>query len=192
MISRKKDYQRVHLRAPYFEPVLYIDNNFVFKASTLNVSEGGMLLDQVPHFPDENESVALMISFKQYPYLKNFSLDRLENYSGDLFPKTVVRVKSQMVRRIGIESKADEVFQSRIGLKFIDVPQDAAIAIKDYVTVFSSNLIYLQVLIDSLNTNKTNLKKVRLVSEILGYDVKMKIALLHKKIQHDYKSLQWL
>jgi hypothetical protein len=192
MISKQKDYQRTHLRAPYYEPVLYVDNNFVFKASTLNLSEGGILLDQVPHFPEESEIVPLMISFKQYPYFKNFSLERLESYSDDVFPKIIVRVKSQMVRKIGIQSKTDEVFQSRIGLKFTEVSQSAAIAIKDYVSVFSSNLIYLQVLIDSLNTNEANLKKIRILSEILGYDAEMKIALLHKKVQHDYKSLQWL
>ena len=192
MLTGQRDYQRTYLRAPYFEPVLYVDNGFVFKASTLNISEGGMLLNQVPHFPEKNEIVSLMISFRQYPYFKNFNLDRLRNYSDDVFPKIIVRVKSQMVRKIGMQSKLDEIFESRIGLKFIDVSHEAAQSIKDYVSVFLSNLIFLQVLIDSLNANESNLEKVRLLSEILGYDPKMKIALLHKTVQHDYRSLQWL
>ena len=192
MFTKKRDYQRTFLRAPYTEKVLYVDDGFVFKASTLNISEGGMLLDQVPHFPGENENVPLMISLRQFPYFKNFTLDRLEGYSEDMFPKNVIRIRSQMVRKIGIESKTDEVFTSRIGLKFTEVDHDAAVAIKEYVTVFSSNLIYLQVLIDSLNTDQSNLRKVRILSGILGYDDDMKISLLHKKVQHDYKSLQWL
>lgn len=192
MLRSERDYQRTHLRAPYFEPVLYVDNGFVFKAKSLNISEGGMLLDQVPHFPEGEESVVLMIGLKQYPYFKNFSLERLRSYTDDFFSKTVVRVRSKLVRKVGINSKSDEVFESRIGLQFTDVALDAAQVIKDYVSVFSSNLIYLQVLIDSLNSDESNLERVRILSEILGYDSNMKIALLHKKVQHDYRSLQWL
>ena len=71
MFVEKKDYQRTFLRAPYKEAILYIDDNFVFKASSLNISEGGLLLDQVPHFPEESEDVPIIISLPQFPYLKN-------------------------------------------------------------------------------------------------------------------------
>ncbi len=191
-MQQKKDYQRTHLRAPYFDSVLYVDDNFVFKASSLNISQGGMLLDQVPHFPESDQEVPIMLSLKQHPYFKNFSIERLEAYSDDMSPKNVVRVKAKLVRKIGIQSKTDEAFVSRIGLRFTDISHEATIAIKDYVNVFSSNLIYLQVLIDSLNTEKSNLQKVRVLSRILGYDPDQKIALLYKKVSHDYISLQWL
>ena len=69
----QRDYQRKHLRAPYKEPVLYVDDNFVFKASTLNISEGGLLLDQIPHFPEDEDEVPIMLSLPQFPYFKNFS-----------------------------------------------------------------------------------------------------------------------
>lgn len=188
----QRDYQRKHLRAPYKEPVLFVDDNFVFKASTLNISEGGMLLDQIPHFPENEEEVPIMLSLPQFPYFKNFSLEKLQNFSADIFPKKVVRLKAQMVRRIGMESKIDEVFVSRIGLRFTDVDAFAQKNISDYVNVFASNLIYLQMLIDSIHASEKNIQKVRVLSEILNYPVDMKVAQLYKEVQHDYKSLQWL
>lgn len=192
MFIEKKDYQRTYLRAPYKEPVLYIDDDFVFKASTLNISEGGILLDQVPHFPEDLEAVPIMLSLPQYPYFKNFSLEKIQSFTKDLFPKKIVRLKCKMVRKIGIQSEVDEVFVSRIGIKFTEVSPHVAKQIQEYVNVFSSNLIYLQVLIDSLHTDEKNLEKIRILSEILNYDANMKIATLHKTVQHDYKSLQWL
>lgn len=188
----QRDYQRKHLRAPYKEPVLYVDDNFVFKASTLNISEGGLLLDQIPHFPEDEDEVPIMLSLPQFPYFKNFSLEKLHNFSSDIFPKKVVRVKAQMVRKIGMESKADEVFVSRIGLRFTEVSAQAQKQIFDYVNVFASNLIYLQMLIDTIHANEKNLEKIRALSEILQYPVDMKIAQLYKQVQHDYRSLQWL
>lgn len=187
-----RGYQRTHLRAPFKEPVLFVDDNFVFKASTLNISEGGMLLDQIPHFPEDEEEVPIMVSLPQFPYFKNFNLEKLQNFSSDIFPKKIVRVKAQMVRRIGLESKTDEVFVSKVGLKFTDVSPQALKQISDYVNVFASNLIYLQMLIDTINTSEKNLHKIRVLSEILNYKVDIKIAQLYKEVQHDYRSLQWL
>jgi hypothetical protein len=191
-MKTKRDYQRLYLRAPYNEPVLYVDGDFVFKARSLNISEGGLLLDQVPHFPESNDDVPLMISLRQMPLFKNFTLDRLKLYSPEMTENIVVRLKSSMVRKFGIESKAEQAFTSRVGLRFTDVPHQAEMAIKEYVKVFSSNLIYLQVLIDSLNTDEQNIEKARLLASILGYDRDQKISILFKKVQHDYQSLQWL
>jgi hypothetical protein len=53
-------------------------------------------------------------------------------------------------------------------------------------------LIYLQMLIDSINTNEKNLLKIRLLATILHYPEDIKIAELYKTVLHDYKSLQWL
>lgn len=189
---RDRGYQRTYLRAPYKDPVLFVDDNFVFKASTLNISEGGLLLDQIPHFPEDEEEVPIMVSLPQFPYFKNFNLEKLENFSIDIFPKKIVRVKAKMVRRIGLESQTDEIFVSRVGLKFTQVSPQAKKQISDYVNIFASNLIHLQMLIDSIHANDKNLQKIRVLSEILNYSIHIKIAELYKIVQHDYKSLQWL
>ncbi len=89
MIS--KNYQRKHLRAPYKGPVLYADESHVFKAEALNISEEGMLLNQLPSFPSRDE-VFLITSVPQTPYFKNFSLLKMQTFSKELFPCHVIRV----------------------------------------------------------------------------------------------------
>lgn len=191
-IVAERDYQRKHLRAPYKEPILYVDDDFVFKAHTLNISEGGVLLDQIPHFPEKDIEVPLMIALPQFPYFKNFSLEKLHEFSSDIFPKKVVRLKCKVVRKIGIKSKVDEAFVSRVAVSFTEISPPAKKIIKEYVDVFASNLIYLQVLIDNIHTEEKNLEKIRTLANILHYDAEMKIAQLRKDVQHDYISLQWL
>src|SRR5690606_20841742 len=78
-----RDYQRKFLRAPYRRQVLFGDREFVFKAHTLNISEGGLLLDQIPYFP-ESDSINLVLSLPQYPYFKNFDMYKLKTYCDDL------------------------------------------------------------------------------------------------------------
>lgn len=188
---KERSYQRKHLRAPYKEPVLYVGNDFVFKGYALNISQGGLLLDQIPFFPGNSE-VDLMLSLPQHPYFKNFNLTKLENFHHDLFNKKVVRLKCEIVRRQKIQGNVDEVFTSRIGVKFLDISDQAEKRIVEYVNIFSSNLIYLQVLIDSLNSDSQNLAKVRALSSILSYSNELKISELRKHVMHDYQSLQWL
>lgn len=190
-MQEERSYQRKHLRAPYKAPILYIGENFVLKAYSLNISQEGALMEQIPFLPEQKE-VPLMFSLPQFPYFKNFSLSKLENFNEDLFEKKVIRVKCQIVRNIKIKSHVDEVFSSRIGVKFVEItPQDQKL-IADYVNIFASNLIYLQVLIDSLSADSQNLAKVRALSKILKYNENLKIAELRKLVMHDYKSLQWL
>src|SRR5690606_9942469 len=143
------DYRRKHLRAPYKFEILFEDDSFVHKARALNISEGGILLDRVPHFPSK-ENVSLMLNLPQYPYLKNYDILKLKSFNLDLFRSKVIRVKAHMVRRVGETSEVDNVFSgAKVGLSFNDVDQYTQKMIADYVDVFASNLIYLQVLVDS-------------------------------------------
>jgi c-di-GMP-binding flagellar brake protein YcgR len=190
-LETERSYKRKHLRAPYKTQVLFEDENFVFKAETLNISEGGMLIDLLPHFPS-NENVSMMISIPTFPLFKNFSLGKIRDFSQDIFPKKIVRIKCQMVRREGDTTSVDEVFRSRIGVKFTDIAPAAQRVISDYVNVFVSNIVHLQALLDNVNSDRTSFEKVRILSQILGYPEETKIALLRKLVTHDYKSLQWL
>lgn len=192
MLTPDREYQRKHLRAPYKEPVLYVDQDFVFKAHALNISEGGLLLDKVPHFPDEGKQAPLLLSLPQYPYFKNFSLEKLLAFSEDIFPRKCVRLRCEVVRKSGTMSEVDQVFSTRIGAKFVEVDAHSKKLIKDYVDVFASNLIYLQVLIDNINSQPDGLEKVRALSRILNYDPEMKISQLRRDVGQDYLSLQWL
>lgn len=187
----RKNYQRRYLRAPFKGPVLYADGDYVLMGSAINISEGGLLLDELPSFPDKDE-VPLMVSVPQLPYLKNFSLIKMQTFTPELFSSHVIRAKAKMVRREELSRNLDNIFRSRFGLEFIRISPAEQKIIEEYVSTFSSNLIYLQTLIDSFNTDEETKVKVRTLAKILGYQNTEKIAQLRSLVMHDYKSLQWL
>jgi hypothetical protein len=184
-------YQRRYLRAPYKLDVLFVDQNFVFKGKALNISEGGLLLEEVGHFP-EVDNIDFLIKLPQFPLFKNFDFDKIASYNSEVLDARVVRFKAKLVRKIKIQSKVNELFSSQIGLQIQDINSFDKAKVASYVDVFSSNLIYLLVLLDTLNSDKNNLQKVRIISESLGYSPSEKISLLRIQVEHDYKSLQWL
>lgn len=184
-------YQRSYLRAPYKRNILFVDEDFVFKAQTLNISEGGLLLDQVGHFPDDKE-LSFMVEIPEYPLFKNYTLERLQGFSRDNLLSRVIRLKAKMVRSEKIQSRVDGAFASRIGLSILDIKANDRLKIASYVDNFASNLVFLQVLIDTLTTDQSQVKKIRLLSEYLGYGNQIKVSHLRKIVEHDYKSLQWL
>lgn len=186
-----KNYQRRHLRAPLKEKILYADGDYVFSARSLNISEGGMLLDQIPSFPAIDD-VPLMISLPQLPILKNFSVLKMQTFSRELFGHHVIRAKAKMVRREELSQNLDNIFRARFGLQFIRIMPHDQKRIEEYVHTFSSNLIYLQTMIDSFNTDEETKVRTRALAKILGYEGIDKIAELRARVGHDYRSLQWL
>jgi len=150
-----------------------------------------MLLDQVGHFP-ENSVLSFMVNLPQFPLFKNFTLERMQSYSLDNLAYKTIRFEARLVRKIGVDTKVDGLFTSRIGLQIEEITPFDKAKISNYVDNFSSNLIYLQVLIDSINSDKKNIAKIRILSKVLGYVSDLKISYLRKIVEHDYKSLQWL
>ena len=188
---RPKNYQRKHLRAPFRETVLYADGNYVLKARALNISEGGLLMDEMPSFP-ETDDVAIMISLPQLPSLKNFSVLKMQTFAKELFQHKVIRAKAKMVRREQLSQNLDNIFRSRFGLHFIRINDQDQKHIEDYVVTFASNLIYLQTLIDSFNSDEETKIRARTLASVLGYQDTDRIAHLRAAVTNDYKSLQWL
>jgi hypothetical protein len=187
----KKNYQRKHLRAPFKETVLYADSDYVLKARALNISEGGLLIDEMPSFPETDE-VGIMIALPQLPSLKNFTVLKMQTFSKELFAKKVIRVKARMVRREQLSQNLDNIFRSRFGLQFTRITDQDQKHIEEYVLTFASNLIYLQTLIDSFNTDEETKVRARTLAAVLGYKEIDRISQLRASVTHDYKSLQWL
>lgn len=190
-MRKERGYRRQHLRAPFHFNTLYADQGFVFKAKCLNISEGGMLMDQIPYFPD-HDRVPLMLSIPQFPSFKNFNYQKLRDFSFDLFPKKVVRLKCQVVRKFGIESDVDQIMASRVGVSFTDIDPVRSKIIAEYVEGFLSNITHLLAMIDSVNYDEQALPKIRELASLLGYNRDIKISTLRKIISQEYLSLQWL
>lgn len=186
-----KSYQRRHLRAPFRETVLFADGKHVLKARAVNISEGGILIDELPSFP-EKDQVPLLVSVPQLPHLKNFSLLKMQTFSKELFKREVIRIKAKMVRRDQLAQNLENLFVSRFGLEFVRITPADQKVLEEFVTASTSNLIYLQTLIDSFNTDDETKLRVRTLARILGYEDVERIAQLRAQVMHDYKSLQWM
>jgi len=104
----------------------------------------------------------------------------------------VIRVKAKMIRREQLSQNLDNIFRSRFGLEFIRINDQDQKHIDDYVMNFASNLIFLQTLIDSFNSDEETKIRARALASILGYKDIEKITHLHSAVTEDYKSLQWL
>jgi hypothetical protein len=189
MIS--KNYQRRHLRAPFKDPILYADGVYVHVAIGLNISEGGLLIDELPSFPECDE-VPLMFCVPELPLFQNHSLLKMQSFHKDQLMLHVVRVKARMVRREQLSQSLDNLFRARFGLEFIRITSYDQKHIENFIVTFCANLVHLQALIDSFNKDEETKHKVRVLAKILGYEPTEKIAQLRTLVVEDYKSLQWL
>lgn len=183
--------QRKYLRAPLKSICLYVDGEHVFKARVLNISEGGILLSDLPHIPEIN-ALPLAIDLLQFPRLQSLTLDQLKVLNMEEFDRTVVKTKCKMMRTFEGQSNVDRVFVNFIGCQFYNPSTEFKIAVFNYVETFAKNTVYLLSLFESLGKREEQLELLRTVAHILGYDRRMKVPLLRAKVLHDYQSLESL
>lgn len=185
----KARFQRKHVRAPLHSTCLYVDGDYVFKAKTLNVSEGGILLSELPHIPEIN-ALPMIISMPVFPKLQTLSLEEMRSLNLNDLPLKILKVKGRLVRSFSNESNVDKVFTNFIGCEFYYTSKEFNSYITEYVEIFAKNTIYFLSLFESLNKRSEQLELLREVAHLLGYDRRMKIPLLRAKVLHDYQSLE--
>lgn len=183
--------QRKHLRAPLKSTCLYVDDEHVFKARVINVSEGGILISDLPHIPEIN-SLPMAIDLIHYPRLQPYSLEQLKTLNMEDLPRTIIKARARMVRSFEGQSNVEKIFVNFIGCEFYNPPEEFRKIITDYVEVFAKNTVFLLSLFESLGNRAEQLEHLRLVAHLLGYDRRMKIPLLRAKVLHDYQSLESL
>ncbi|MGZ3786988.1 MAG: PilZ domain-containing protein [Bacteriovorax sp.] len=183
--------QRKYLRAPLKSACLYVDGEYVFKARVLNISEGGILLSELPHIPEIN-SLPMAIDLLQFPRLQSMTIDQLKLLNIDEFPRTILKTKGRLVRTFENQSNVDKIFVNFIGCEFYSPTTEFKMAVFQYVETFAKNTVYLLSLFESLGNRTEQLELLRTVAHILGYDRRMKIPLLRAKVLHDYQSLESL
>jgi hypothetical protein len=183
--------KRQYLRAPLRSTCLYIDGDYVLKARTNNISEGGILLSELPHIPEIN-ALPIMLSLVEFPRFQSLSFEDLKNLNLDDFPVKIVRVKARLVRSFEGESNIDRIFRKFIGCEFYASNDEFKITVKNYVETYAKNIVYLLSLFESLGNKTEQLEALRTIAQFLGHDRKMKIPLLRAKVLHDYQSLESL
>lgn len=183
--------QRKYLRAPLKSQCLYVDGEHVFKARILNVSEGGVLLSELPHIPEIN-SLPIALNLIHYPKFSLLGMEQLKALSVEDFERTILKTKVRMVRSFENQSNVDKIFINFIGCEFYNPTPEFKRVIFEYVETFAKNTVYLLSLFESLGNRAEQLETLRTVAHLLGYDRRMKIPLLRAKVLHDYQSLESL
>jgi hypothetical protein len=192
-MTKKNDprLQRKFLRAPLKSICLYVDDEHVFKARALNISEGGVLLSDLPHIPEIN-SLPMAIDLIMFPRLQNLSSDQIKALNVEELPRIIVKTKGRMVRTFEGQSNVDKMFVNFIGCEFFNPTTEFKMAVFKYIETFAKNTIYLLSLFESLGNRAEQLELLRTVAHLLGYDRRMKVPLLRAKVLHDYQSLESL
>ena len=180
--------QRKHLRAPLKSTALYVDGEHVFKARVLNVSEGGLLLSELPHIPEIN-LLPIAINLINYPRFQGMTLDEVKQLSVDDFSRVIIKTQVRMMRSYENQNKVDLVFINFIGCLFYNPGPSFKIAILTYVETFAKNAVYLLSLFETLVARPEQAELLKTIAHLLGYDRRMKLPLLRSKVLHDYQSL---
>jgi hypothetical protein len=184
-------YQRRYLRAPHKGKLLYLDGKHVYTAEALNISEDGMLVQNIPNFP-ESEELAIMLSLPQYPLLKGLTLEDLIEFRPETLSRTIFRARARIVRKGELSRNISNLFNAKVGMQFMRILAHDKKVIEEYVSTFGINLIHLQTLIDYYNFDEDAKIRTRVVARLLGYNEETKMSQLRIQIQSDYQSLQWL
>lgn len=184
-------YQRRYLRAPVKGRMLYLDVHNVFLASVLNISEDGLLVENLPNFPIAEE-LPVMLSLPQYPLMKGLSIEDLHRFRPEDLSHTIFRARTRIVRKHELSRDLSNLFKSKVGMQFVKILSHDQKVIEEYVSTFGINLIHLQTLIDSYNFDEDAKVRTRVVAKILGYQNDIKMAQLRMQVATDYQSLQWL
>ncbi len=187
----KGRFQRTSLRSPLKTFVLYENEGFVFKAKTLNISEGGVLLCDFPIVPEIN-AIPLMLALPRFPELSSLPHDSIRKLSLDDFERDIFRTKARMVRTFEGQSAVDKIFVTHIGCEFVKPTDVNKALIANYVSTFAKNTIFLLNLFESMGKNPKNIETIRSAAKLLGYSPDEKIAMLRLKVLHDYQSLESL
>ncbi|OUR96448.1 hypothetical protein A9Q84_08835 [Halobacteriovorax marinus] len=184
-------FKRKHLRSPLPTVALYQSDCYVFKAHALNISEGGVLLENLPSIP-EISAIPLLLSLPQFPELSSLSNENVLQVEVNELEAKVLRVKARIVRQFEGMTAVDQIFVTRIGCEFVNVSDDSIFEIKEYVSTFAKNTIFLLNLFESHGNNESKKTVLRHVAKLLGYDQEQKLSLLRQKVLHDYQSLESL
>jgi hypothetical protein len=177
-------------RAPYQGQVLFVDGEYVLKAKAQNISEGGILISELPHIPEVN-SIPMMISLPVMPLLSTLSLDQLHTFDMESLPVNILKVRSRMMRTFSKES-AQNVLVKNIGCEFYYPINGKEFnkTVSEYVETFSKNIVFLLGLFESLSKKEEHLETLRTTAAILGYNKDAKLPLLRAKVLHDYQSME--
>lgn len=182
-------HRRQYIRAPLKTFVLYDDDHFGFKAQAINISTGGVLLENLPHVPEIN-ALPLLLDIPTFPIFSSLSAEKIKKLEGQHLPRRIIRARARIVRSFEGQTDVDKIFVQKIGCQFVAIAPESVEVLSEYVANFAKNTIYLLTLFESHSQHQADL--IRIISGLLGYRPDEKLSVLRQKVLHDYQSLEGL
>lgn len=184
--------KRRHLRAPLRLEFLYEDEGNALKGKIKNISEGGILLSEISKIPEINR-LPVLIPIPHFPEFSQLGTEKLLTMANDhRFPKSVLRMRARIVRSFKGQTEVEKVFVDNIGCVFVNPdPNDIAI-VREYVSIFARNVIYMLNLFESAGRSKETVECIRKMALLFGYRELDRLPILRQKLLHDYQSLESL
>jgi len=182
----KRVFKHAHLHAPLKVDLLYVDDEYVHAGRTLNISEGGILLDYMPKVP-EIRALPIMLPIVLFPDFTAMSHQELLQLHESQMEKHVMRFRARMVRSFEGMTDLEKIFVTRIGCEFVkpDVIQQKVIA--DYVAMYARNIVFV---LGLFQQGQSAIELLRHTAGLLGYNPNEKLNMLRLKVLHDYQSLE--
>src|SRR3990172_6175173 len=185
----EKKYQRTALRSPMKSQILFYKGNTVGKSKTLNISQGGLLMEEIQG-TKVGDVFPIMVELPKIPILPLIGEKKIYQLDPLKFDREIIRTKIEVVRIYKGQSSFKEGNIGQMGGKFFQMSQTFEREINDYVLSFKKNVIYILNLIADLGQGKRQMPLLKHVSFLLGYEVLDNISLLRQKVLHDYQSLE--
>ena len=89
--------KRQYLRSPLNTYFLYEDDEYVFKGKVSNISEGGILLKELPHVP-EQDVIPVVLDLPKFPEFSTIPKGSLINLGKESFEHLIIRAKVKIKR----------------------------------------------------------------------------------------------
>lgn len=173
--------KRKHLRVKIAGDMIFSADNNVFKVKMVNISEGGVLISDIPYFPEHD--VCAYLEIPKIPKLYKFSDNQLNYYHPNLTPIDVVSSKIEILRRTG---EVDDYFMDVAG-KFTSMSNKDSELIAGHVIGFAENLVYL---VTELQ-NSNNSPRIKKIAKLIGIGEFGSYDELKTEVEQLYSSLNW-
>jgi hypothetical protein len=185
----EKKYKRTALRSPMKSNFLFCLGNTVGKSKTLNISQGGLLMEEIPGIK-VGDVFPIMVEMPKIPILSLIPEKKIYHLDPIKFERGIIRTEVEVVRNFKGQTsfKGGEIGQ--MGGKFFQMPKMLEGEINDYVISFRKNVVYILNIIVDLGQGKRQMPLLKHISFLLGYEVQDNISLLRQKVLHDYQSLE--
>ena len=185
----EKKYQRTALRSPMKSNFLFCFGNNVGKSKTLNISQGGLLMEEIKGVK-VGDVFPIMVELPRIPLLPLIGEKKIYQLNPLKFERDIIRTKIEVVRIYKGQTSFKEGEIGQMGGKFFQISKPFEREINDYVLSFKKNVVFILNLIADLGQGKRQMPLLKHISFLLGYEVQDNISLLRQKVLHDYQSLE--